>query len=67
MLLAGRADSQSDAGLSPFVYKNALSGSRKYKNEELKKMSRELVEMTHKVRNGQGQLETMLEKWVLKL
>jgi len=67
MILASRSTSSSETGLSPFVYKNALSGSRNYKTEDLQKMSGELVEMTHKVRSGEGELEVMLEKWVLGL
>ena len=66
MILAGRADNSNDTGLSPFVYKNALSGGRNYKSEELRKMSGELVEMTHKVRSGKGDMEIMLEKWILE-
>jgi hypothetical protein len=30
-------------------------------------MSSDLVEMTHKVRNGDGEMEVMLEKWVLEI
>lgn len=66
MILASRAD-MGETGLSPFVYKNALSGSRNYKTEELEEMSTDLVEMTHKVRQGKGDLDIMLEKWVLGL
>lgn len=67
MILASRATSSLDAGLSPFVYKNSLRGSRNYKTEELQKMSSELVGMTHKVRMGEGDLNIMLEKWILCL
>jgi DNA polymerase III delta subunit len=67
MILATRAESAKDTGLSPFVYKNALSGSRNYTREELTSMSSDLVEMTHKVRQGEGDLAVMLEKWVLSL
>ncbi len=66
MILASRADSQKDTGLSPFVYKNALTGARKYESEELLEMSSQLVDMTHRVRSGQGELEVMLEKWILQ-
>lgn len=66
MIIASRAESQSETGLSPFVYRNALTGSRKYKTEELQKLSTELVNMTHKVRSGEGELEIMLEKWILE-
>lgn len=67
MILASRAKDSIETGLSPFVYKTALSGSRKYTLEELQKMSNDLVLMTHKVRTGRGELDTMLEKWVLVL
>jgi DNA polymerase III delta subunit len=67
MILASRAGNSNETGLSPFVYKNALTGARKYKIEELQTMSSELVEMTHKVRSGEGELEVMLEKWILHL
>lgn len=67
MILASRATSTAETGLSPFVYKNALRGSRNYKTEELQQMSTGLVEMTHKVRRGQGELGIMMEKWMLGL
>lgn len=65
MILASRAGSAGETGLSPFVYKNALTGARNYNDEELKTMSGELVNMTHKVRQGKGDLEIMIEKWIL--
>ena len=67
MLLASRTDSQTDSGLAPFSYKNALTGARKYKTEELLTMSSELVNMTHRVRSGDGELEIMVEKWILQI
>ncbi len=67
MILASRATSTGETGLSPFVYKNALRGSRNYKTEELQKMSSELVDMTHRVRSGEGELGVMMEKWMLSL
>ena len=67
MILTSCAQSQIDTGLSPFVYKNALGGARRYKTEELTTMSSQLVDMTHRVRQGEGELEIMLEKWVLSV
>jgi len=66
MLLASRAD-QKETGLSPFVYKNALSGARNFKEEELVSLSSRLVDITHRVRTGKGEMEVMLEKWILEL
>jgi len=65
MIIASRVDSQKESGLAPFSYSKALSGTRNFKTEELKKMSGDLVEMVHKVRGGDGEMGTMLEKWVL--
>jgi DNA polymerase III delta subunit len=66
MILASRARSQVETGLAPFPYKNALTGTRNYKTEELVQMSSELVQMTHRVRQGEGDMDTMLEKWILE-
>jgi DNA polymerase III delta subunit len=67
MILASRAKDAKESGLSPYAYKNALSGGRNYKTEELLLISSDLVLMTHKVRQGKGDLAVMLEKWVLGL
>ena len=67
MVLAGRTKNQKDSGLAPFSYSKALSGSRNYDLAELKKMSSGLVNMTHKVRNGLGEMDVMLEKWILEI
>lgn len=66
MLLASRTD-QKESGLSPFVYKNALTGARNFKEKELMSLSSKLVDMTHRVRTGEGEMEVMLEKWILEL
>ncbi|MCX6702038.1 MAG: hypothetical protein NTX96_02475 [Candidatus Zambryskibacteria bacterium] len=66
MLIVSRVGSQKESGLAPFSYSKALSGGRNYKSEELQKMSSDLVEMTHKVRQGEGELEVMMEKWILE-
>ena len=65
MIIASRVDSQKDSGLSPFVYRSALTGTRHYKTEELKEMSSSLIDMVHRVRNGEGEMDIMLEKWML--
>jgi DNA polymerase III delta subunit len=67
MIIVARVDSQKESGLPPFSYSKALSGGRNYKLAELKKMSGDLVEMTHKVRTGKGEMEVMLEKWMLEI
>ncbi len=66
MIIASRVKSQRESGLAPFSYSKALSGSRNYKSEELERMSSGLVGMTHRVRQGEGDLEIMMEKWILE-
>lgn len=65
MIIASKVGSQKESGLAPFSYSKALSGGRNYKEEELQKMSECLVDMTHRVRQGEGELEVMMEKWIL--
>jgi DNA polymerase III delta subunit len=65
MLLASRAKDARDTGLTPFQYKKALAGTRYYSDDELMKMSQDLVDMTHMVRTGKGTMEILFEKWVL--
>ncbi len=67
MLLASRAKNANETGLTPYAYKTALSGTRNYKEQELISMSAELVDMTHRVRQGEGDMGIMLEKWVLSI
>lgn len=67
MAIVSKVDSQKESGLTPYQYKNALSGSRKYKDNEISKMMSDLVSMTHKVRSGEGDLDIMVEKWILGL
>ncbi len=66
MLIASQSN-PAESGLSPFVYKNTQSGAKKYSQEKLKELSNSLVEMTHRVRQGEGELGIMLEKWVLEI
>lgn len=65
MIIAERVGDQKESGLAPFSYSKALTGGRNYKSDELQKMSSDLVEMTHRVRRGEGDMEVMLEKWIL--
>ncbi len=67
MIITSRVDSPRESGLTPFSYSKALSGSRNYKVEELKKMSNDLVKMVHRVRTGEGEMEVMMEKWMLSI
>jgi len=47
-----------------FAKKKILGFGKNYTKEELEKMSSELVDLFHRVRGGEGEMETELEKWV---
>ena len=59
MILAGRGAGVS--GLAPFVFTKAVSGRKKYKDEELVGLTRNLVHMLHKTQLQNNSLETELE------
>jgi len=67
MILVAKSKNPADTGLSPFVYRNASLGAKKYSEKELMTMSSQLVDMTHRVRQGKGDLDVMLEKWILTI
>lgn len=67
MMIVSQSGGQKNSGLTSFQYNKAISGSKNYRVEELKKMITDLVSITHKVRSGGGDLDIMLEKWVLKV
>ncbi len=67
MIIANKSKTQSDSGLSPFVYKNSIRGAKNYSSEELQKISGDLINITHRVRAGEGDLGIMLENWILTL
>lgn len=52
MLLANSSKSSVEADLNPFVFKKAKEFSRNYSEDELKKMSSQLVSIYHDMRRG---------------
>lgn len=66
MLQALDAKSAQEAGLKPFVYTKAKQGAGKYGGEELRRLSRSVVDSLYKSRQGKD-LEVTLEKILLTL
>lgn len=66
-LLISAKTSAEESGLNPFVYKKAKAFLKNWKIEELEKASRELVVGFHNSRRGQGEIETLIEKFLLRL
>lgn len=65
MISARSSSGATEAGLNPFVYKKSLGFSKNFSNEELAKLSRDLVVMYHDARRGVIDFDVALERFVL--
>jgi len=66
MVLASKAKTAEEAGLKPFVYSKAKRAASKMTVEQTEEISRELVKILHTSRMGGGDLEDLLEVFLLK-
>jgi DNA polymerase III delta subunit len=66
MVLASKTKSAAEAGLKPFVYVKAKRAASRLGEEETENLSRELVRILHSSRMGGGDLEDLLEAFLLK-
>ena len=67
MLLASRTNSVSETDMKPFPYSKAKSFLKNFKPKELEKFSEDLVTGYYEARRGEGDVETLVEKTLLKL
>ena len=67
MLLAAKTRNAEEADMKSFPYSKAKGFLRNFKPGELEKLSGELVRGYHQVRRGEGEMETLVEKMLLKL
>lgn len=67
LLLADKTKSAVEAGLKPFPYNKAKSALRNFKPGELENISRNLVSGYHRVRRGEGEMETLVERVILSI
>lgn len=65
MLLTLSAKSAEDAGMKAYPFSKSKNFAKNYKNEELVRMSGELVQMFHDAHNGLVDFDVALEKWVM--
>ena len=65
LISAKKSNSQNESGLPPRSYSEFSTGSKKYTEEELLNMSRELIEIYHNARRGMYKQDLALEKWIL--
>lgn len=66
MVLASKTKSAAESGLKPFVYSKAKRASARLGEVESENLSRELVRLLHVSRMGGGDLEDLLEIFLLK-
>jgi len=66
MVLASKTKTAAEAGLKPFVYSKAKRSSARLGEKGSEALSRELVRMLHESRMGGGDLEDLLEVFLLR-
>lgn len=67
MLIAGETNTPLEADMKPFPYNKAKGFLRNFKSGELKRLSESLVLGYHAARRGEGEIETLVEKTLLRL
>lgn len=63
--LVARSKNAEETGLKPFVYSNAKRAVAKFSQEEIDEKLWNLTKILGDSRRGEGELEVLLEKWVL--
>lgn len=66
LLLASQCNSAGQAGLNPFVYKKAQSFLSHWSEEELLETYKKFVELYHDSHRGIMEMETAIEKFLLR-
>ncbi len=67
MLVAQNTKSVTETEMKPYPYQKAKEFLRNFKPGEVEKMSEDLVLGYHAARRGEGEIETLVEKTLLRL
>jgi len=67
MLVAKRTKSAEEADMKAYPYSKAKGFLKNFKPGELEKLSEEIVIGYHQARRGRGEIETFVEKTLLRL
>ncbi len=67
MLIAQNTKSVAETDMKPYPYNKAKGFLRNFKPGELEKFSENLMLGYHRARRGQGEIETLVEKTLLRL
>lgn len=65
LLVAAQSKNATESGLKPFVWTKSQSFLKNFKEDELKKMSANLVELYHDTRRGIVDFDVALERFIL--
>lgn len=65
MRMAAQTRSAEEADMKPFVYTKAKRGAAHFKDGELAALSEKIVVLYHDARLGKGDIDRVLEQWVL--
>ena len=67
LLLAAKTKSAAEADMKSFPYSKAKGYLKNFKTEEFESLSEDLVTSYVKTRQGEGEIETLVEKILLRL
>ncbi len=67
MLTVSRTKSVAETDMKPFPYNKAKGFLKNFSTQELEKLSEKLVLGYHRARRGEGEIETLVEKTLLRL
>jgi len=67
MLIAKNTKSVAETEMKPFPYNKAKGFLKNFKEGEIEELSEALVTGYHQARRGEGEIETLVEKTLLKL
>lgn len=67
ILITYTARTPAESGLNPFVHTKAKGFAQNFSEDELKKSADRLIAAYHDARRGKGELELLLEKWILEI
>lgn len=65
LIVASKTASAAEAGLSPFVFSKAKRYAKNFSDEDLEKLSLDLLKIYHRAHRGEVDFETSLERFIL--
>ena len=67
IILVSKSKTATESGLKPFVYSNTKGALSKYSDEEIQNNFWKLTKILGDSRRGEGELDVLLEKWILEI